>query len=101
MQRLLTLLLVCYICIVIPDKPGVRDGLEAHQSLHGALKSVAGVYHTVPSHTDAHLVQLNGTVIITVSNSGYLSHLLNFDCFAQRLGLRYAVFSLDKSIHRR
>ena len=67
-----------------------------------ALDSAAGVYIQVPVNANEHLVkQLNRTVLITAINSGYLEHLLNFDCFMKRLGLKYVVFSLDPQMHER
>ena len=46
-----------------------------------------------------HPPQLNRTVLITAANHGYLNHLLNFKCWADRLNLKFIVFAMDERIH--
>lgn len=64
------------------------------EHLKAQLEKVAGVYE------DAALVQkyqLQKTVLVTGCNHGFLNHLFNFDCFAQRLGMKYLVVTMDAS----
>jgi hypothetical protein len=58
------------------------------------LHEVAGVY--------VHIAKRQGlekTVVITSCNHGFLNHLHNFQCFADRLGIRFLVMSMDLSLH--
>lgn len=59
------------------------------------LDRVAGVFE------DPVLVErykLQKTVLITGCNHGFLNHLFNFDCFAQRLGMKYLVVTMDNLV---
>jgi hypothetical protein len=38
------------------------------------------------------------TVVVTVANMGYLSHLRNFECFARRLHLHFLILAVDDSL---
>ncbi len=39
--------------------------------------------------------QLKRTVVVTVANMGYLSHLRNLECFARRLQMHFLVLAVD------
>ena len=41
-------------------------------------------------------VGLKRTVLVTGCNYGFINHLLNFRCFADRLGLKFLVIALDE-----
>ncbi len=60
------------------------------EDLSRILKSSSGVYSTNKNEPT-----LKNTVIITTVNFGYLNHFLNFNCFMERLKLKYLVFVLD------
>jgi hypothetical protein len=65
---------------------------EEEVALRRQLAKVAGVYQ------DGALVnkyQLEKTVLVTGCNHGYLNHLFNFDCFAQRLAMKYLIITMD------
>lgn len=42
---------------------------------------------------------LDKTVLITGCNYGFINHLNNFKCFAERLGMKFLVISMDKLAH--
>ena len=79
-----------------PTQPLTRE--MQMQAVKVAANLVAGVYKKdeaksmIPS-------SLNQTIVMTACNSGYLPHLLNFDCYATRLGIKYMVFALDVNLH--
>ncbi len=79
------------------DKSTVLDREKVLDTIRASASLVAGLYEQLPSYTEQ--VNLNKTVLVTACNSGYLPHLLNFDCFMKRLGLKYMVFSLDDQLH--
>ena len=88
-MKLIALLSLCY-AIVILANPMAK--------LPDALRAAAGVYKTVaPNQSRAQ--SLNQTVLITASNFGYLNHLMNFKCFADRLNLKFLVFAFDDRIY--
>ena len=58
-----------------------------------ALRAAAGVYKHPRSRS------LKKTVLVTASNFGYLNHLMNFKCFADRLNLKFLVFAFDDRIY--
>lgn len=39
------------------------------------------------------------TVMVTACNFGFINHLHNFKCFADRLGMKFIVFALDAEAH--
>jgi hypothetical protein len=88
-------------CIVNLDGGLVLVSAQNHGSPEERLKAAAGLYAASPppSGFPAELLPaLQRTVLITVSNFGYLNHLMNFKCFADRLGLKFAVFTMDNRI---
>ncbi len=62
------------------------------------LNRVAGVY-TDPSKGPIG-VDLSKTVLITGCNHGFLNHLHNFKCFADRLGMKFLVIAMDHKAHQ-
>jgi hypothetical protein len=69
-------------------------------TFESAVKAAAGVYLQGPPPTFPESLRdtLQRTVLITVSNFGYLNHLMNFKCFTDRLGLKFLVFTMDSRI---
>ncbi len=59
------------------------------------LNKVAGVY------TDEKRItyDLKKTVLVTGCNYGFINHLQNFKCFADRLGMKFLVIAMDKQAH--
>jgi len=58
-----------------------------------ALKRVAGVFPGTPRPG------LERTVLITGCNHGFINHLENFKCFADRLQMKFLVIALDLKAH--
>ena len=69
------------------------------QAIREAAMLAAGIYKNA-TYSPPLAFSLDQTVVITACNSGYLPHLLNFDCYAQRLGIKYMMFALDVDLHR-
>jgi hypothetical protein len=65
----------------------------ATDPLDALLRSVAGVYKTLNSVELKR--SLEKTVFVTAVNFGYLNHLYNFKCFADRLNLNFLVFAME------
>lgn len=70
-----------------------------HESIGSILSRVAGVYRFKPGDNARYMKALQTTVVATGCNRGYLNHLMNFKCFADRLGMKFVVFSLDQKTH--
>ena len=70
-----------------------------HESIGSILSRVAGVYRFKPGENVRYMRALEKTVVVTGCNRGYLNHLLNFKCFADRLGMKFVVFSFDQKTH--
>ena len=64
------------------------------QTLESALSRAAGVY-TDPQKQRG----FEKIVIVTGCNYGFLNHLFNFKCFADRLGMKFLVVSMDAQTH--
>ena len=65
--------------------------------LFAKLQQVAGVYKEgfgIGKQRD-----LEKVVVITACNHGYINHLHNFKCFADRLGIKFLVMSMDSMLH--
>ncbi len=62
--------------------------------LQSLLEKSAGVYIDKSKSKE-----LEKTVLITACNHGYLNHLHNFKCFADRLGFKFLVFSMESQVH--
>ena len=67
-----------------------------NNSLPIVLKKAAGYYRD-PARTA--LLGLEKTVLVTGGNFGYLNHIHNFNCFVERLGLKYMVISMELHTH--
>lgn len=63
--------------------------------LERALAEVAGLYND-PSKQRG----FEKTVLITGCDQGYLNHLHNFKCFADRLGMKFLVVSMHEDAHK-
>ena len=82
------------------SKHGASLLVSQRDNLTVILQSVVGVYreHLATHDADTKKI-LDKTVILTASNYGYLNHLQNFNCFLQRLNLKFLVISLDLPTH--
>lgn len=93
------LLLVVYMVFWI-DVVISQDHINnSYADLLPLLEKVSGIYH--PNHipkTSQHL-NLHNTVLVTACNHGFLNHLFNFDCYMQRLKMRYIVIAMDKKAY--
>jgi hypothetical protein len=58
------------------------------------LQKVAGVYNNINKQKG-----LEKTVVITACNHGFINHLKNFKCFADRLDMKFLVFAMDNAAH--
>lgn len=89
MLQLLKTLIILFVSLFLqPSSSNHPSTLD-----HGLLKKlheVAGVYKDESKRKG-----LEKTVIITTSNYGYLNHLHNFKCFADRLDIRFLVLAMD------
>ncbi len=59
------------------------------------LQKSAGVYKDASKITE----DLKKTVLITGCNHGFINHLQNFKCFADRLGMKFLVIAMDERAH--
>lgn len=73
----------------------IADYLK-NNSLVDILRLSSG-YYASPTKAEAHGMQR--TVLVTGGNFGYLNHIHNFNCFAQRLQLKYLVISMELHTH--
>lgn len=65
------------------------------KSLLSVLKESSGIF-TDPKRQ----VGLERTVLVTGCNYGFLNHLNNFKCFADRIGLKFLVVALDAKVYQ-
>lgn len=63
------------------------------------LQIAAGIYSDPKRKDDTIKLGLEKTVLVTGCNYGFLNHLHNFKCFADRLGMKFLVISFDKGAH--
>lgn len=87
MVRLVVLglcLTVLYSVYAVPDRAELKKMLD----------KVAGIYKD-PSRSKG----LEKTVLITACNHGFVNHLHNFKCFADRLGMKFLIMAMDKQAH--
>jgi hypothetical protein len=101
MTKFLLFIFLC--CIYSSFQITTTNGRSSLEELEVLVQKAAGLYDDKnfrsPSHDDAYHSRLNKTVLVTAANFGYLSHLLNFQCFAHRLNLRFLVISMDQHMH--
>ena len=87
-RRALWAWLWALLVLAVPSHTTSDDGKD---KLRGLLQQAAGVY-TDPQRQ----VGLERIVVVTGCNHGFLNHLLNFRCFADRLGLKFLVVAMDE-----
>jgi hypothetical protein len=80
--------------IFVQDSSGDHYLANPDHVLLKKLHEVAGVYVNETKRKG-----LEKTVVITSCNHGFLNHLHNFKCFADRLGIRFLVMSMDLTLH--
>lgn len=84
-MEVLWLLVICIALVTaVPDR----------EELKRKLAKVAGVYKD-----PAKAKGLEKTVLITGCNHGFVNHLHNFKCFADRLGMKFLVMAMDRHAH--
>lgn len=98
------LLYILFLCCIYssfeqqsPNTPASLNDLEA------LVKKELGVYNKTGSDSvyDGTIqTRLDKTVMVTAANFAYLSHLMNFKCFTDRLNIHFLVISLDERIHK-
>ena len=64
-------------------------------NLHSILQKASGVYTNVNRQSG-----FEHTVLVTGCNYGFLNHLYNFKCFADRLGLKFLVVAMDPKAYQ-
>ena len=69
-----------------------------YETIETVLQRVAGVFHN-ESKRNEYGGDLDKTVVMTGCNHGFLNHLMNFKCFAERLGIKFLVVALDEKTH--
>jgi hypothetical protein len=72
---------------------------DMFETIETVLHRVAGVFVNETKQYKGYGGQLNKTVVMTGCNHGFLNHLMNFKCFADRLGVKFLVVALDKKTH--
>lgn len=95
-QRSVSLLILFFTCLVAFMQLSAASN-NTYADLLPLLEKVSGIYSQVPS-TSKHL-SLEKTVIVTACNHGFLNHLFNFDCYMQRLKMKYLVIAMDKKAY--
>ncbi len=69
---------------------------NSKEELLQLLQKAAGIYKDESRITS---IDLKKTVLITGCNFGFINHLQNFKCFADRLGMKFLVIAMDKQAH--
>ena len=67
------------------------DIFKKAETLQVMLKKSSGIFVSAERQ-----VGLERTVLVTGCNYGFINHLQNFKCFADRLGLKFLVIALDE-----
>jgi hypothetical protein len=95
MTALFFVLLATLIAATIWSTDGAVDTVE----LLKQLSKAAGIYSDPSRSSDVVKMGLEKTVMVTGCNYGFLNHLHNFKCFADRLGMKFLVISFDQQAH--
>ena len=72
---------------------------RANEDIESVLRKVAGVFRNESAGRSRYGTSLDKTVVMTGCNYGFLNHLLNFKCFADRLNMKFLVVALDRKTH--
>lgn len=86
------IIILCYLTY-IPPQVNVESDINKEMLL-SLLQKVAGVYNDVNKQKG-----LENIVLITACNHGFINHLQNFKCFADRLDMKFLVFAMDNATH--
>lgn len=73
-----------------------NSSMSVPSSLLSTLQRAAGVYND-PKKVAKY--NLHKTVLMTGCNYGFLNHLHNFKCFADRLDMKFIVIAMDAKAH--
>jgi hypothetical protein len=80
------------------DPTGGDDKQFASEGFVTILKQAAGAYKSMtPSLTGPN--NFSSTVIVTLCDQEYIAHLNNFQCFLDRIGLKFLVIYVDGEQH--
>lgn len=74
----------------------IASQITVENSFATIVEKAAGYYTDETKSKENNLMK---TIIVTASNFAYLSHLQNFKCFMDRLGLKFMVLSMDAHTH--
>lgn len=88
-----------YLTTLIAATLWSADGAVDRVVLLQQLSKVAGIYSDPSRSADVTKMGLQKTVMVTGCNHGFLNHLHNFKCFADRLGMKFLVISFDQQAH--
>lgn len=72
----------------------ILGATSSKTELANQLAKVAGIYKD-PSKSKG----LEKTVLVTGCNYGFINHLHNFKCFADRLGMKFLVIAMEKDAY--
>ncbi|KAJ1437426.1 nucleotide-diphospho-sugar transferase-domain-containing protein, partial [Ochromonadaceae sp. CCMP2298] len=72
------------------------EAVADKEELRRQLQKVAGIYR---DPAQAKVKGLEKTVMITACNHGFVNHLHNFKCWADRLGMKFLVMAMDTEAH--
>ena len=81
--------LVLLLCVISAVSAEHREDMGS-SSLSAILQRVAGVFKDKPRKG------MEKTILMTGCNHGFLNHLENFKCFADRLNMKFLVIALDQ-----
>jgi hypothetical protein len=88
------LIIYCTCCVYCEEEVHGSD-----ETIDTVLKRAAGVFRTASGEQSRYGDALKNTVLMTGCNHGFLNHLMNFKCFADRLNMKFVVVALDKKTH--
>jgi hypothetical protein len=75
------------------------DAAPDKEELKRQLEKVAGIYREDRDPSQAKVQGMEKTVMITACNFGFINHLHNFKCWADRLGMKFLVMAMDLEAH--
>jgi hypothetical protein len=80
--------------VALSTAASIQNAEPELKDLLAAVQHAAGVY------SDPHRQKgFEDIVVVTGCNYGFLNHLHNFKCFADRLGIKFLAVSMDQQAH--
>jgi hypothetical protein len=95
LKRLNHVFILIILSLVASQIHGNSNDLASKTLLEGLLQRAAGIFVD-----PLRQVGLERTVLVTGCNHGFLNHLLNFKCFADRMGLKFLVVAMDEKAYQ-